>query len=81
MKLTPEQIDGLMELIGMTQKRELTCDECLELVSTYAENTLSGRPVNDALRLVEQHLELCQECREEYEVLRNALNDLNQSRN
>lgn len=73
MKLKPEQIDGLMNLIGLTRADEINCNECLEQVAEFAENHLEGRPVPLALRAVEHHLKLCAECREEYEALRKAI--------
>lgn len=80
MKLTSEQIDGLMKLIGLTREHELTCDECLDQVSEFAEYQLTGKPVPAALEAIEHHLAICTECREEYDALRRALDGLNQNR-
>ena len=35
MKLKPEQIDGLMNLIGLTRADEINCNECLEQVAEF----------------------------------------------
>jgi predicted anti-sigma-YlaC factor YlaD len=36
---------------------------------SFAEATLAGLPVTDAMLLVKQHLERCKDCREEFEAL------------
>ena len=77
MKLTPEQIDGLVNLIGITRESELNCEECLDRVAEFAEIELADRPVPEALKSVEHHLSLCIECREEYQTLLKALANLN----
>ena len=73
MPLNEDQIEGLMKLIGLTRERELTCDECLALAAEFAERELAGRTPNDALEAVQHHLDLCFECREEYEALLRLL--------
>ena len=79
MKLTSEQIDGLMRLIGMTREHELNCNECLDQISEFAEYQLAGKPIPKALEAVQHHLALCAECREEYETLLRALDGLSQN--
>ena len=69
MPLSDDQINGLMKLIGLTRERELTCDECLAQVAEFAEGELARKPPSDAMDAVKHHLELCFECREEYEAL------------
>ena len=76
MKLTPEQIRGLVQLIGITRDEELSCNECLDRIAEFAECQLTGQPIPAALATVEHHLNLCAECREEYEALRQALSGL-----
>lgn len=76
MTLSPEQMDRLMQLLGLTRDVELNCNECLEQVSEYADCELRGKSIPEALRAVEEHLRICGECREEYEALRQALDEL-----
>lgn len=71
--LSKQQIDRLLELIALTNDRELNCGECLALVSEFAEQQLAGRSVSAGLKAVEQHLSICDECREEYEALQKTL--------
>lgn len=76
MSLSKKEIAELMRLIGLTKDAEINCEQCLALVAEFAEQQLAGRSVPDGLKAVEQHLSVCAECREEYEALQQALEDL-----
>lgn len=76
MPLSKEEIDGLLRLVGLTEDAEINCEQCLALVAEFAEQQLAGKSVHEGLNSVEQHLEVCSECREEYEALRKTLYDL-----
>ncbi len=71
--LSAETLRGIIRGILTTQERELTCDECFEQLDTFAELVLVGQPIPEALKLVEEHLERCHDCREEFEALMAAL--------
>ena len=76
MSFTPDQINGLMHLIGITRENELNCNECLHHVAEFAECELTGKEVPEALEAVRHHLTLCLECKEEYDELLNALRSM-----
>ncbi len=69
MNLSIDQIGALLRAVGRTRDRELTCDECLGELGGFAELTLEGRPVEEAYDLVQQHLQICDECREDFTLL------------
>jgi hypothetical protein len=71
--LTKEQLTGLVHLVGATDEHELNCNECLALAAEFAERELAGLPLDEALARVEQHLEVCPECREELLALKKIL--------
>ena len=71
--LTTEQVGNLVKMLDLTQEREFTCGECLMHAGEFAEAKLAGLPLHEALTLVEQHLALCPECREECEALKEIL--------
>jgi hypothetical protein len=75
-KLSAEQIEALMGLLKITRERELNCNECLEYVAEFAELELRGELIPEALNAVEHHLSICAECREEYEMLQQALKQM-----
>jgi len=76
MPLAPHEIQKMLDVVRATETVEIDCDACLLHVAEFAELHLLGRPVPEALKVVEQHLLICDECREEYEILGQALLEL-----
>jgi hypothetical protein len=76
MNLSDDQIHALLRLVGQTRDQELTCDECLAELGSFAELTLRGRTADEAYDLVRQHLQICGECCEEFHLLLRALEHL-----
>lgn len=77
MPLSNKELDGLMRLIALTKDEEIDCGQCLSLVAEFAERELAGKSLPEGLRLVDHHLSICAECREEYAALRRALQRMN----
>ena len=73
--LTADQLRALAGLLAETRPHELTCDEWVDHVAGYTEAVLAGTPPPVEAELVEQHLALCPECREEFRALLAALRD------
>ena len=63
----------LIREIAEVREEEIGCDECFEQVDRFIEMELSGLDAVQAMPLVQEHLEICGECREEYEALLMAL--------
>ncbi len=63
-------------MVTLTTEDEINCDQCLSHIAQFAERELAGKSSSEALTAVEHHLSICVECREEYEVLRQALSDM-----
>ena len=64
---------ALIGEIADTREVEIGCDECFEQVDRFVEMRLTGLDAAQAMPLVQQHLEMCGECREEFEALLAAL--------
>ena len=73
MNISEEQIQALLKMLTLTKDEELNCDECLSSMAEFAENELAGKSVTEGLASIDAHLQLCGECREEYESLKSAL--------
>jgi hypothetical protein len=73
MELKAEQLRRLVQGLVETHDYELTCDECFEHLDQFVELELAGKRPGEALPLVEAHLRLCHDCRQEYELLLDAL--------
>ena len=63
----------LLREIAETREVEIGCDECFEQMDRFVEMKLSGLNTAQAMPLVQEHLEICGECREEFEALLLAL--------
>jgi hypothetical protein len=60
-----------LQRIYNTREEEISCTECLDLVSHYVEVELSHQDPAIELPQVKQHVDQCSACREEYETLRD----------
>jgi hypothetical protein len=65
----------IREILG-THPDEIGCDECFEELDRFAEMTLVGKSAAEAMPLVQDHLDRCLCCREEFEALLVALRSL-----
>ncbi len=70
--LNPEDFGKLARALDMTGDEELACDECFEELDRFVEMKLAGLNAA-AMPLVQDHLDRCGDCREEYEALLDAL--------
>ena len=73
MKLSSETIRKMMTSVRSTREVELTCGHCYDELDLFIEMKLSGKNAEEAMPLVKEHLDRCPTCREEYEVLLQAL--------
>jgi hypothetical protein len=73
MELTKEVIRKMMRSIHLTYQHELTCGECFKEIDRFAEMELTGKNAAEAMPMVQQHLERCIGCKEEYLALLDAL--------
>jgi len=70
----PDQIvHNLIKRLNNTRDEELSCDEVFALVDEYAEANLRGEDVASLKPLIRHHLDMCQECEDEYEALLQIL--------
>jgi len=77
MKLSADVLKKMVNSIAMTRPDEIACDECFEQLDIFAEQMLAGKPAAEAMPLVEDHLNRCKDCHEEFEALLEAVKSLN----
>ena len=70
---TPDTIRKLLQMLAMTRPVEIGCDECYERLDEFVELTMAGKNPAQAMPLVQEHLDRCSDCREEFEALLTAL--------
>lgn len=73
MRLTPLVLRRLVAKVLATHPGEMGCGDCDARLDRFAEMTLAGLDAREALPLVEEHLEMCPCCREEFEGLVEVL--------
>ena len=59
----------LLEMVVQTDEVEYDCVEAHRLLDEYADCVMRGEDAAALLPLVHKHLEMCPDCREEYEAL------------
>jgi hypothetical protein len=73
MALNSEQIDRLLTMIRQTQEVELTCPECLDELDKYTQGILDATPPDELLHRVREHLEACPCCTDQYKLVLETL--------
>jgi len=63
----------MARMVAATRPNEIGCDECYQQLDQFAELHLAGKNAAEAMPLVQDHLERCRDCREEFEALLAAL--------
>jgi hypothetical protein len=69
----PEFVKQMVRGIVTTRPDEMGCDECFEQVDRFADMVLEGKDAKAVLPLVQDHLDRCNDCHEEFEALLTAL--------
>lgn len=62
-----------LHMASVTEDVELSCDEVYDLLDQFAEAARRGEDVATLMPLVQRHLDMCPDCREEYEALQRML--------
>ena len=73
MELDLDTLKKMVRDIFSTRPDEIGCDECFEELDRFVELVLAGKNAAQALPLVQDHLERCSDCHEEFEALLAAL--------
>jgi hypothetical protein len=76
MRLEPATLKRMVRGVLSTRPDEIGCDECFEQLDRFVEMTLAGKDAAEAMPLVRDHLDRCDDCREEFEALLAALRAL-----
>jgi len=76
MKLSAEILKKMLRAVINTRSDELHCGECFDKIDKFIELKLKGKTPEEAMPLVEDHLNRCNSCRQEYEALLIALQNI-----
>ncbi|MEK7329061.1 MAG: hypothetical protein AAB217_27760 [Chloroflexota bacterium] len=71
--MPPEFLGKVARQIGATHDVEYSCDDVHHLLDQFAEAVLRGENAANLWPLVQRHLDMCPDCREEFEALLRIL--------
>ena len=70
--MNDQRDDTLKRLLGPAEP-ELQCDECFEKIDEYVDLEMQGADADEHIPGMRPHLEGCPACHEEYEGLRELV--------
>ncbi len=73
MLLDQSKIKLLLRALVQTNETEVDCDACFDAMAEFAESQLSGESVPDALILIDDHIKMCVDCEEQYQILKTTI--------
>ena len=71
--MDPVMLKRLLEKIAHTEDAEISCTECFDLLPECVDLEVAGRAMGQHWPRLQQHLEQCGVCRDEYETLRDLV--------
>lgn len=73
--LDADAVQRIMQAVAMTRDDELTCGEVYALLDEYVEYKLGRRDVAALAALMQHHLDMCPDCRDEFTALLHMAQD------
>lgn len=70
---SPRLMQKMLGMVGRTRADEYACDQVHELMDQFAEAVMRGEDAAKLMPLVQHHLDMCPDCREEFEALMQIL--------
>jgi hypothetical protein len=74
-ELDQEACKKLMRILQLTREQEYSCLETFAVIDQYIEIVIQRKDLTDWTPFVEHHLELCEECRTEFEALMRIIRE------
>ena len=73
MQIKPEKLKQIVRMIARTREEEIGCEKCYAEMDRFVDMLIAGKKPEEAMPLVQHHLEMCGDCHEEFEALFEAL--------
>ncbi|SRR5258708_35436918 len=67
--LPDEVTSGFIRTLEQVRKEDIPCDEMYARLDQYVETEMKGMDMGRLMPLLQEHLEICTDCGEEYEAL------------
>ena len=69
----PADFQKLINMIENTQEVEFSCEDVYNILDQYTELVYRSEDAAELMPLVEHHIEICPDCKEEFEALLRVL--------
>ena len=69
----PADVQKLIQMVENTQEVEFSCEDVYNILDQYTELVYRGEDSAELMPLVKHHIEICPDCREEFEALLRIL--------
>lgn len=79
MEIDAATLKKTISMAFKTLPEEIGCDDCWEQLDRFVDLKLAGKSPAEAMPLIQQHLDRCKNCREEFELLLEAVRTLSES--
>ncbi len=73
MVVSIDRVEEIIRIILNTRDHEIGCSDCFAVLDQFLELRLQGKKTREIMPLVEEHLERCKDCHEEFDALVKAL--------
>ena len=80
-ELPNEAVLGFIRVLEDVRKEELSCEEIYSKLDEYVECEIDSKDAAHVMPLIREHLDICSECCEEYEVLLDVVEKVEKDRN
>jgi hypothetical protein len=68
-----EAVLGFLRVLESVREEDCSCDEIYTKIDEYVEREVDKKDAAQLMPLIREHLDLCQECCEEYDALIHIL--------
>ena len=68
-----DNVKKIVKSIQMTRDHELGCADCFAVLDQFIEMVMQGKDAAEVMPLVQEHLDRCGDCDEEFQALLVAL--------
>jgi len=68
-------IEWMIRSLERTKEEEISCDDVFAMLDQYAESHMRGEDAARSMPLLKQHLDICQECCQEFDALVEVLEE------
>ncbi|HLF73564.1 MAG TPA: hypothetical protein VI524_04425 [Anaerolineales bacterium] len=73
-QLPNEAVLGFLRVLENVREEDISCTEIYSKLDEYVERQVSRKDAAQLMPLIREHLDVCEECCEEYEALLNVIN-------